>query len=79
MTIPLGGAGHVRLDVDVTDIDALTPAQRTAIADTGSEFCAFAAATLAPPGGPALVPATIHDPNGAVLGGVTGSRIRDKL
>ena len=66
MTIPLGDAGHVRLDVDVTDIDSLTTAQRTAIADTGSEFCA-----LAPP--------VIHDPNGTVLGGVTGSRIREKL
>lgn len=80
MSIPLGDAGRVALTIDIADIDALTPAQRTTIADTGSEFCAFAAVTLAPPGMTAPTPAAdIYDPSGDVLRGVTGSRIRDKL
>ena len=80
MTIPLGGAGHIHLAIDITDIDQLTPAQRTGMADTVAEFCAFAGATLAPAGiiradGELRAPpATVYDPNTDVLNGVTGSR-----
>jgi hypothetical protein len=77
MTIPIGDAGHVHLHINITNPDALTPDQRRVLADTGGEFYEFAAATLNPPT-PAAA-AAVHDPNGAVLAGVTGSRIRDKL
>jgi hypothetical protein len=84
LTIPLGDTGHVALTIDIADIDALTPAQRTAVADTGTDFCAFAAATLAPhpavmPDGARVPTAFVHDPGADLLRGVTGSRIRDKL
>lgn len=80
MTIPLGNAGHIHLLIDIADIDALTADQRQVLADTGREFCDFAAATMAPAAAPPEpVPATIHDPSASVLNGVTGSRIRDKL
>lgn len=75
MTIPLGDAGHVHLVIDITDLDQLTPQQRQVLADTGAEFYAFAAATIAPQTTPdELPPATIHDPSASILNGITGSR-----
>jgi hypothetical protein len=77
MAIPLGEAGRVCLAIDVADLDALTADQRQGLADTSREFAEFAAGTLAPPPGPPE--AKVHDPSAAVLDGVRGSRIRDKL
>ena len=74
MTIPLGDAGHVRFTADIDNLGQLTAQQRQVLADTAREFAEFGAATIAPD-----PPATVHDPNGTVLAGVTGSRIRDKL
>ena len=74
MTIPLGDAGHVSLNIDVCDLAALTPQQRQVLADTGREFCDFAAATLNPAQLPGKAPASIHDPHGSVLDGVRGTR-----
>ena len=84
MTIPLGDAGTVHLSINVDDISALTPQQRSVLAETGREFYAFAAATLDPIGSPDAdelreqldepPPATVHDPNGSVLAGITGTR-----
>jgi hypothetical protein len=78
MTIPLGSAGHVTFTADIGDLDALTAQQRQVLADTAREFAEFGAATIAPPGA-MIDPPRIHDPNGAVLAGVTGSRIRTGL
>jgi len=80
MTIPLGTAGHIRLAVDITDLAATAATDREFLADTISEFCAFAARTLTPAAPSAMIdPPRIHDPSASVIAGVTGSRIRDKL
>jgi hypothetical protein len=83
LTVPVGDAGHVHLDIRIADLGELTPGQRQVLADTAREFCEFGAATIAPPMvtmadiGPARP--GIHDPDAAVLDGVRGSRVRDKL
>ena len=78
VTVPFGDAGTVALAIEITDLTQLTAEQRQALADTGQDFLDLATATLAPPSitGPDLVlpAAQVHDPNTAVLGGVTGSR-----
>ena len=83
MTIPLGAAGHVQLIIDIGSVAQLAEHDRAFLADTLGEFCAFAARTLTP--APAIaelkseLAPTVHDPSAAVLRGVTGSRIREKL
>ena len=86
MTVPIGDAGHVHLDIAITDLAALSAEQRQVLADTAREFCEFGAAVIAPPlamsdGAEVLArpEAKIHDPDIAVLDGVLGSRIREKL
>lgn len=89
MTIPLGNAGHVQLVIDVGDIGALNAHQRAIIADTGREFYSFAAKTLmdipeliTPPDDDEVYeatpdippPATVHNTDGDILRGVTGTR-----
>jgi hypothetical protein len=70
LTIPVGGTGHISLDIDVPDLAELSAEQRQVLADTGREFFDFAAATLTPP----VPPAEVHDPDAGILAGVTGSR-----
>jgi hypothetical protein len=70
LTIPVGATGHISLAIDIPDLLDLTPEQRQVLADTGRDFFEFAAAELAP----SVPPAEVHDPNPAVLAGVTGSR-----
>jgi hypothetical protein len=74
LRIPFGDAGHVCLDIDIDDLSQLTPEQRKALADTSRDFFEFAMATLSGTPGLLLPAAQVHDPNPAVLAGVTGSR-----
>lgn len=71
MTIPIGDAGQVHIEIDITDLDVLTPHQRQVLADTGREFAEFAAGAVNPQPGPL---AKVHDPSSAVLDGVRGTR-----
>lgn len=84
LTVPVGDAGHVHLDIAITDLSALSPEQRQVLADTAREFCEFGASAIAPPlapgdAGTTRPEAQVYDPNMAVLDGVRGSRIREKL
>lgn len=81
LRIPFGDAGSVSMDIDITDLDQLTPDQRRVLADTGRDFFEFAAATLTDlpalnlsPPEPERTAAQVHDPNSDVLAGVTGKR-----
>jgi hypothetical protein len=73
LKIPVGDTGTISLAIDVEDLGQLTRAQRQALADTAEDFFTFTGQTLAP-AAPVPQPPSVHNPDAAVLGGVTGSR-----